>query len=168
MRKHSFRKRQRQASNLQAIFSMAHQFSRLRRYNHFGTLAKQEPPNHNGSTDFLLAEFIVLDPTSVPLRGFFEYSKLIFRTYIAGKVFPGTSCLVCMAGYANPNISVPYLSAALLVFDTITPIQTTRGNTIRPYVVIIIDTPSISEYKLSLCVAVTSLHEVFSTSRKNH
>lgn len=51
MRKHSFRERQRQASNLQAIFSMAHQFSRLRRYNHFGTLAKREPPLHYGSHD---------------------------------------------------------------------------------------------------------------------
>lgn len=51
MRKHSFRERQRQASNLQAIFSMAHQFSKLRRYNHFGTLAKREPPLHYGSHD---------------------------------------------------------------------------------------------------------------------
>lgn len=32
--------RQRQGSNPQAIFSMAHLFSRQRRYNHFGTLAK--------------------------------------------------------------------------------------------------------------------------------
>lgn len=51
MRKHSFRKRQRQASNLQAIFFMTHQFSKLRRYNHFGTLAKREPPLHYGSHD---------------------------------------------------------------------------------------------------------------------
>ena len=32
--------RQRQGSNPQAMFSMAHLFSRQRRYNHFGTLAK--------------------------------------------------------------------------------------------------------------------------------
>lgn len=39
MRNIQSRKRQRQESNLQAMFSIAHQFSKLRRYNHFGTLA---------------------------------------------------------------------------------------------------------------------------------
>lgn len=36
---HTSRKRQRQDSNLRVMFSITHQFSRLRRYNHFGTLA---------------------------------------------------------------------------------------------------------------------------------
>ena len=46
--------------------------------------------------------------------GFFTFH---FALYFTGKVFHGTSCLVGMAGYANPSIFSPYfLFAALLAF----------------------------------------------------
>ena len=69
----------------------------------------------------------------------------IYSVY-TGKVFLGTSCLVGMAWYANPNISTLYfLFAASLDFENITPIQTTIWKIIKPYEVIIIKTPSLSE-----------------------
>lgn len=92
--------------------------------------------------------------------GFFNY--LLFKTnpvdsnsfvgfdqihiIYTGKVFPGTSCLVGIAEYANPNISSLYfLSANFLVFVKISiPIQTTSWKIIKPYAVIIIKTPSLS------------------------
>ena len=70
----------------------------------------------------------------------------IYSVY-TGKVFLGTSCLVGIAWYANPNISLPYfIFAASLDFENITPIQTTSWKTIKPYEVIIIKTPSLSRY----------------------
>ena len=72
----------------------------------------------------------------------------IYSIY-TGKVFLGTSCLVGMAWYANPNISTLYfLFAASLDFENITPIQTTSWKTIKPYEVIIIKTPSLSQHCL--------------------
>ena len=69
----------------------------------------------------------------------------IYSIY-TGKVFLGTSCLVGIAGYEIPNISTPYfLFAASLDFENVTPIQITSWKTIKPYEVIIIKTPSLSE-----------------------
>ena len=105
----------------------------------------------NRSRRFMTAPMICVifqncfsDQSSIFSKSFVGFDQ-IYSVY-TGEVFLGTSCLVGIAWYANPNISLPYfIFAASLDFENITPIQTTSWKTIKPYEVIIIKTPSLSE-----------------------
>lgn len=78
---------------------------------------------------------------------FFGYSLKPIKIFHCRYGFRGTSCLVGIALYENPNMQLHFLKTSVEDFFTMA-IRSTSWKTIIPYKVIIIKTPSLSDFKV--------------------